>query len=201
MIRIYLAEDQSILQSALSRLLDLEGDLRVVGSAADGQSAWQEIQKLTPDVAVLDIEMPKMTGLEVARLIQTSEMKTKVVILSTFAQQIYFEQAVEAQVSGYLLKDIPSDELTATIRSVMKGATNFSPELVVNMIRADRNPLSKRELTVLATAAEGKSTKEIAKTLFLSEGTVRNYLSAIFSKLGVRNRIEAIQFAQRNKWI
>jgi len=200
-IELYLAEDQSMLNSALTQLLELEDDLHVVGSAGDGQTAWAEIQRLQPQVAILDIEMPGLSGLDVADQIQAAKLPTKVIILTTFAQKAYFERAVTAQVAGYLLKDSPSDDLIAAIRQVMAGATIYAPELVVNMLSADKNPLTERELAVLKAAAQGLPTKEIAAQLYLSAGTVRNYLSAIFSKLGVHNRLEAIQVAQRNKWL
>ncbi|BDR57161.1 response regulator transcription factor [Xylocopilactobacillus apis] len=201
MIKVFLAEDQSILQSALSQLLDLEDDLEVVGTASNGVIAWEGIQAFKPDVAILDIEMPEMTGLDVADQIHTSDLTTKVIILTTFAQRAYFERAVRAEVAGYLLKDSPSDELIDTIRQVMAGLTRYSPELVINMVSSDQNPLTKRELAVLAAASDGMSSKQIATTLFLSVGTVRNYLSAIFSKLGVHSRMEAVKIAKKNKWL
>lgn len=201
MIRLFLAEDQSLLNTALAQLLDLEDDITVVGTATDGQAAWTAISQLKPDLAVLDIEMPKATGLDVADLIQGAHLPTKVVILTTFAQSAYFQRAVKAGVAGYLLKDAPTDELVANIRRIMAGATVYAPELVQNMVTASTNPLSEREMDVLKAAANGQSTKEIAQTLFLSAGTVRNYLSAIFSKLGVANRMEAVNLAEKNKWL
>ena len=201
MITLYLAEDQSMLNSALTQLLDLEDDLHVLGSAGDGAAAWEDIQQLKPDVAILDIEMPKLTGLDVADKIHESDLPTKVIILTTFAQKAYFERAVAAKVNGYLLKDSPSDDLIAVIRKVMTGQTIYAPELVTNMVTAESNPLTDRELAVLAEVASGLSSKQIAASLFLSEGTVRNYLSAIFSKLGVHNRVEAVAMAKQNKWM
>lgn len=201
MITIYLAEDQSMLNSALTQLLELEDDLHVVGSAGDGQTAWDELQQLQPQVTILDIEMPGLSGLDVADRIQNGQLTTKVIILTTFAQKAYFERAVKAQVAGYLLKDSPSDDLIAAIRKVMLGQTIYAPELVVNMLSADQNPLTERELAVLKVADQGLPTKAIASELYLSAGTVRNYLSAIFSKLGVHNRLEAISVAKHNKWL
>lgn len=201
MITLYLAEDQSMLNSALTQLLELEDDLHVVGTTGDGQTAWTEIQQLTPQVAILDIEMPGLSGLDVADAIQASPLTTKVIILTTFAQKAYFERAVQAQVAGYLLKDSPSDDLIAAIRQVMQGQTLYAPELVMNMLSADRNPLTARELAVLKAADAGMPTKAIAAQLYLSAGTVRNYLSAVFSKLGVHNRLEAIKVAKANKWL
>lgn len=199
-INLYLAEDQNMLNSALTQLLELEDDFHVVGSATNGASAWNDLQKLEIDVAILDIEMPKMTGLELANKINQAGLKTKVVILTTFAQKAYFEQAVKARVAGYLLKDSPSDKLIEIIREVNQGQTIYDPNLVINMLSADKNPLTEREMEVLQEMGRGLTTKEIANELFLTEGTIRNYLSAIFSKLGARSRIEAMQIANKNGW-
>lgn len=201
MITLYLAEDQSMLNSVLTQLLELEDDLHVVGSAVDGINAWQELQELQPDVAILDIEMPGITGLDVADLLDSSQLATKVIVLTTFAQRRYFERAVKANVAGYLLKDSPSDDLIDAIRAVMTGRTIYAPELVTNMLSADNNPLTERELAVLVEAEKGLPTKTIAANLYLSAGTTRNYLSAIFSKLGVHNRLEAIRVAKANQWL
>jgi two-component system response regulator DesR len=200
-ITITIAEDQSLLNSALSQLLDLEDDFHVIGSARDGKQAWLDIARLEPDIAILDIEMPHASGLDVADLISQSALATKAVILTTFAQKAYFERAVRAQVNGYLLKDMPSDTLMADIRRIQGGETIYSPELVRNMFEGDENPLTSREMDVLKAAENGSSTKDIAAQTYLSEGTVRNYLSAIFSKLAARNRLEAISIARRNKWL
>ncbi|MEE6681119.1 response regulator transcription factor [Pediococcus pentosaceus] len=201
MITLYLAEDQSMLNTALSQLLNLEDNLEVLGSATNGKHALAEIQRLQPDVAILDIEMPLMSGLKVAEVLHNKQLATKVIILTTLAQKTYFEKAVEVEVDGYLLKDSPSDDLIETINKVMMGRTVYDPELVVTALSSNKNPLSKREMSVLKAAASGDATKVMAQKLFLSEGTVRNYLSAIFSKLGVHNRLEAIEVAKKNKWI
>ncbi|MGX6473244.1 response regulator transcription factor [Pediococcus pentosaceus] len=201
MITLYLAEDQSMLNTALSQLLNLEDNLEVLGSATNGKHALAEIQRLQPDVVILDIEMPMMSGLEVAEVLHDKQFATKVIILTTFAQKTYFEKAVEVEVDGYLLKDSPSDDLIETINKVMMGRTVYDPELVVTALSSNKNPLSEREMSVLKAAVSGDATKVMAQKLFLSEGTVRNYLSAIFSKLGVHNRLEAIEVAKKNKWI
>lgn len=201
MISLYLAEDQSMLNGALTQILNLESDLQVIGSSGDGQTAWSDLVSLNPDVAILDIEMPNESGLEVAEKIQSSNLKTKSIILTTFAQKAYFERAVKANVSGYLLKDSPTDDLVTTIREVIGGKTVYDPELVTDMITANDNPLTSQEMNILRVASKGSTTKKMAVELHLSEGTIRNYLSAIFSKLGVRNRIEAVNFARKNKWM
>lgn len=201
MIKLYLAEDQSILNSALKQLLDLEEDFSVIGSALDGFKAWNDLCYLKPDIAILDIEMPKLSGLDIAERINDLKLPIKVIVLTTFAHKSYFERAVKAQVSGYLLKDISSEKLIDVIHQAMEGNTFYSPELVVNMISVINNPLTKREIEILNLAQSGLNSKEIATKLFLSDGTVRNYFSAIFSKLGVHNRIEAINLAQKYKWL
>lgn len=201
MTTLYIAEDQEMLKTALVTILNLEDDFTVIGSSTDGKTALSDIRKLQPDVAILDIEMPKLTGLEVAVQLNKTLLATKCVILTTFSLENYFQQAVTADVSAYLLKDSPSDFLIQAIRSVLNGATIYSPELVKNVLRAEKNPLSKRELEILAHIQRGLSTQEIAKTVFLSEGTVRNYISAILSKTGTRSRIEAINVATQHHWL
>lgn len=201
MTKIYLAEDQKMLNTALATLLGLEDDLDVIGTATDGETALSEIISKKPDVAILDIEMPKMSGLDVAQQINILKLTTKVIILTTFARASYFEQAVNAHVNGYLLKDNPTDQLVQTIREVLNGRTVFSPELVTSILSAEKNPLTKRELDVLKEIKTGKNSKEIAKAVFLSDGTVRNYISSILSKTGTSSRIEALNIAEKNKWI
>lgn len=177
---LYLAEDTSMLNSALSQLLHLEDDYTDFGSATDGATAWTAITSQPPDVAILDIEMPKMTGLDVADTILTHALPTQDFILTTFATKAVFTRAIAATVNGYLLKDSHSDDLIAVIRKVMTGTTVYAPELVANMDSAERHPLTERELAVLGEVASGLSTQTIAASLFLSEGTVQYYLSAIF---------------------
>ena len=199
MIKVYLAEDQAMLNSALTSLLQLEEQIEVIGSAMDGETALQDILRLRPDVAILDIEMPKRTGLEVAEEIQS--LATKVIILTTFARQNYFETAVRIGVQGYLLKDSPTDRLTETINAVVKGATVYDPELVRHVLRTENNPLTEREMDVLQAIAEGKRTSAIAEAVFLSQGTVRNYISSILSKTGAQSRIEAVNIAKKHQWL
>lgn len=201
MISLYLAEDQALLNTALRQLLNLEDDMKVVGSATEGNRAWQDIQTIKPDVAILDIEMPHKTGLAVAANIKSAALPTRAVILTTFAQKTYFDQAVKADVAAYLLKDSPTNNLITAIRRVQAGEVIYAPELVRNMVTAANNPLTDREMSVLNQAAVGASNKKIAANLYLSDGTVRNYLSSIFSKLGVHSRIEAVNLAKQNKWL
>lgn len=201
MTTIFLAEDQKLLNTALATLLSLEDDLEVIGTATDGEDALSSIITKNPDVAILDIEMPKLSGLDVAQQIHLLRLPIKVIILTTFANAQYFAQAVAADVNGYLLKDNPTEQLVKAIHEVLDGKTIFSPELVSTIISAEKNPLTKRELDVLKEIKTGKSSKDIAKAVFLSEGTVRNYISSILSKTGTSSRIEALNVAEKNKWI
>lgn len=201
MTTLYLAEDQKMLNTALATILELEDDLKVIGTATDGKTALSEIISKKPNVAILDIEMPKLSGLEVAQQIDLLKLSIKVIILTTFARASYFEQAVEINVSGYLLKDNPTDQLIKAIHEVLDGQTIYSPELVTTIISAEKNPLSKQELNILKKIKTGKNNKDIAKAVFLSHGTVRNYISSILSKTGASTKIEALNIAEKNKWI
>ncbi|USK69847.1 response regulator transcription factor [Peribacillus asahii] len=197
MIRIVIAEDQRMLLGALGSLLDLEEDMEVVGKASNGEEALELVNRLKPDVCIMDIEMPVKSGLDVAEEIQNEACK--VIILTTFARTGYFERARKAGVSGYLLKDSPSEELANSIRIIMDGRRIYAPELV-DMAFEEENPLTEREKQVLGLIADGKNTKEIAKELYLTTGTVRNYISIILDKLDVSNRIEAIVRFKEKGW-
>ncbi|GKU80823.1 response regulator transcription factor [Niallia sp. NCCP-28] len=197
MIKIVIAEDQRMLLGALGSLLDLEDDMTVVGKANNGMEAIELVQKLTPDICIMDIEMPGKTGLEAAE--ELKEESCKVIILTTFARSGYFERALKAGVSGYLLKDSPSEELASSIRSVMTGKRVYAPELIDDMYK-EENPLTEREKEVLSLVADGKNTKEIADELSIKTGTVRNYISMILDKLEVKNRIEAISRFKEKGW-
>ncbi|WP_334332545.1 DNA-binding response regulator [Companilactobacillus sp. HBUAS59544] len=201
MITIYLAEDQEMLNSALSAILDLETDFKIVGSATDGQTALQQIINLQPDIAILDIEMPKMTGLEVTKQLRIIDQDIKLIILTTFARKNYFESAVSNRVNAYLLKDSPTDVLVGTIHQILSGKTIYNPALVSTILSASNNPLTKQELKIMKEFSQGKSTQEISKTVFLSYGTVRNYISSILSKTGTHSRIEALNVAKKNDWM
>ncbi|MDQ0352238.1 two-component system response regulator DesR [Alkalibacillus filiformis] len=198
MIRIVLAEDQGMLLGALGSLLDLEFDMEVVGKAHNGEEAVQMVKELKPDICIMDIEMPVKTGLDAAE--ELVEENCKVIILTTFARAGYFERARQASVSGYLLKDAPSEELASSIRTIMNGRKVYAPELI-DLAYEQVNPLTEREVQVVELIAEGKSTKEIAQELYLTHGTVRNYISIIFDKLEVSNRIEAISKVKEKGWL
>ncbi|RHW32416.1 DNA-binding response regulator [Lysinibacillus yapensis] len=200
MIRIVIAEDQGMLLGAMKSLLSMEEDMEVVGLAKNGEEALQLVKEQQPDICIMDIEMPIMTGLDAAEALQNIA-DCKIIILTTFARPGYFERARKAGVRGYLLKDSPIEELVHSIRVIMDGRRIFAPELVDFVYEDDSaNPLTERESQVLELVAEGKTTKEIAAELFLSAGTVRNYISTILDKLGVGNRIEAISRFKEKGW-
>ncbi|MGM8215950.1 response regulator transcription factor [Bacillaceae bacterium W0354] len=198
MIRIVIAEDQGMLLGALGSLLDLEEDMEVVGKASNGEEAVQLVKELDPDVCIMDIEMPVKNGLDAA--MEMVNLRSKVIILTTFARAGYFERARQAKVSGYLLKDSPSEELAKSIRMIMEGRRVYAPELI-ELVYEEANPLTERENEVIQLIAQGKSTKEIAKELHLTNGTIRNYISVIFDKLEVTNRIEAISKVKEKGWV
>ncbi len=197
MITIVIAEDQKMLLGAFGSLLELEDDMTVVGKAANGEEAIALVEKFRPDVCIMDIEMPGKSGLEAAEELKGKDCR--VIILTTFARTGYFQRALKAGVSGYLLKDSPSEELANSIRSVMEGRRIYAPELM-DSVYSEENPLTDREKTVLGLVADGKDTKEIASQLSITTGTVRNYISTIFDKLEVKNRIEAIKHSKEKGW-
>jgi two-component system, NarL family, response regulator DesR len=197
MIRIVIAEDQRMLLGALGSLLDLEDDMEVIGKASNGEEAIDLVRLHQPDICIMDIEMPVKSGLEAAE--ELKDHPCKVIILTTFARTGYFERAIKAGVSGYLLKDSPSEELASTIRSVLAGRRIYASELVDEAYNND-NPLTDREKEVLELIADGKNTKEIATELYLTTGTIRNYISIILDKLNVSNRVEAIKRFNEKGW-
>ena len=199
MIRIVIAEDQGMLLGAMKSLLSMEDDMEVVGLAKNGEEAVELVASLQPDICIMDIEMPVKTGLDAAEELRGSDCK--IIILTTFARPGYFERARKAGVRGYLLKDSPIEDLVNSIRIITDGRRIYAPELVDFVYEDDsENPLTERESQVLELVAEGKTTKEIAAELFLSAGTVRNYISTILDKLGVGNRIEAIARFKEKGW-
>lgn len=201
MIRVLIAEDQALVLGALAALLRLEEDLDVVGCAANGQQALAMCRDLAPDVLLTDIEMPLMTGLELATALADARHPCKVMIVTTFARTGYLRRALAAGVRGYLLKDARADTLAAAIRTVHAGGRAVAPELALESWGGDEDPLTERERQVLRLAGEGKTSAEIAKLVCLSEGTVRNYLSEAISKLKAGNRVEAFRLARDAGWL
>ena len=173
----------------------------MVGTAGNGRDALALCRELRPDIVLTDVEMPHMTGLELAARLREEGLPCKVVIVTTFARSGYLRRALESGVRGYLLKDAPADTLAAAIRQVHGGGKAIAPELALESWSADADPLSERERQVLRLAGEGKTSAEIAKLVHLSEGTVRNYLSEAISKLHAGNRIEAYRLARNAGWL
>lgn len=200
MIRVVIAEDQKMLLGALAALLEINSDIEVTGRAENGEEALAICRAQKPDVLLTDIEMPLMTGLEVASAVRREGLATRVIILTTFARGGYLRRALEAGASGYLLKDSPAEHLANAIRRVKAGGRVVDPELAAEAW-SEPDPLTDRERQVLRMAGEGQPSAGIAERLNLSEGTVRNYLSEAISKLGAGNRIEAARIARDKGWL
>ncbi len=200
-LRILIAEDQTMVRQALVALLELEPDISVVAEAGDGDEALAMARKHEPDVAVLDIEMPGRSGIEVARRLTGSGFTGKIVIVTTFGRPGYLRAAMAAGASGFLLKDAPAAELADAIRRVVTGQRVVDPALAADALAQGDSPLTEREAEVLAAAAGHDAIAVIAAELHLSPGTVRNHLSAAIQKLGARNRAEALQIAQQKGWL
>jgi DNA-binding NarL/FixJ family response regulator len=198
-MKLLVAEDQSMLRDALCQLLLMEDDVDDVLQAGDGEEAIEQINNESIDVAILDVEMPKKSGLDVLEWIREHK-DLKVIIVTTFKRVGYFERAVKAGVDAYVLKDRSTSELMSTIHTVLAGKKEYSPELMESMISQD-NPLSPQEKRILQLISLGKSNQDIADTLYLSNGTVRNYTSSIFNKLSANNRVEAARIAKDKGWL
>ncbi|MCW2913407.1 MAG: DNA-binding response regulator [Actinomycetia bacterium] len=189
------------MRGALAMLLSLEDDLEVVAQLGAGDQVLEKAMEVRPDVALLDIEMPGRTGLDVAADLRAKLPSCKVLILTTFGRPGYLRRAMEAGASGFLVKDGPVEELAAAIRRVLAGEMVVDPVLAAAALSTGPNPLTDRERDVLSAAADGSTVADISGRLHLSESTVRNYLSAAIQKTGSRNRIEAVQFARHNGWL
>jgi two-component system response regulator DesR len=199
-IRVIIAEDQAMVRGALAALLEIEGDFDIAGQAQNGRQALELTVASLPDVLLTDIEMPELTGLELAAEVKRRKLPVRVVILTTFARAGYLRRALDAGVSGYLLKDAPASTLANAIRRIKAGARVIDPELAAEAW-TEADPLTDRERQVLRYAGEGSTSVEIAERLNLSEGTVRNYLSEAISKLGASNRTEAARIARQRGWL
>jgi len=201
MIRVLLAEDQAMVRGALAALLTLEGDIEIVAEVGRGDEVVVVARATHPDVALLDIEMPGMDGIAAAAVLRTELPSCRVVILTTFGRPGYLRQAMDSGVVGFLLKDAPAAQLATAIRRAAAGERVVDPSLALAALSEGNNPLTERERAVLAAATRGASIAEIAASLFLSEGTVRNYLSVAIQKLGAKNRIEAARIAEQKGWL
>jgi two-component system, NarL family, response regulator DesR len=201
MIRVLLAEDQAMMRGALAVLLDLEDDLEVVAQVDDGAAILSTALESQPDVALLDIELPGVSGLEAAERLRVEVPGCRVVIVTTFGRPGYLQRAMAAGAAGFLVKDGPVEGLADAIRRVAAGETVIDPELAGRALRAASSPLTPRERDVLAAAEDGSTVADIAARLHLSAATVRNYLSDAIGKTGTRNKTEAALLARRNGWL
>ncbi len=201
MIRVLLAEDQAMVRGALAALLTLEGDIEIVAEVGRGDEVVVMARATNPDVVLLDIEMPGCDGITAAAALHAQMPTCRILILTTFGRPGYLRHAMESGVVGFLLKDAPSAQLATAIRRAVAGEHVVDPVLAMSALSEGNNPLTERERTVLSSATKGASIAEIAGSLFLSEGTVRNYLSVAIQKLGAHNRIEAAHIAEQKGWL
>ena len=200
-VRVLLAEDQAMVRGALAALLALEEDIEIVAEAARGDEVLPAALAARPDVALLDIEMPGGDGLAAAAALKERLPSCRAIILTTFGRTGYLKRAMESGAAGFLLKDAPAAELAAAIRRVMAGERVVDPALAASALSERGSPLTDRERDVLAASADGATIADVAAKLYLSEGTVRNYLSTAIQKLGARNRGEAARLAERKGWL
>ncbi|MBQ4856886.1 response regulator transcription factor [Pseudoalteromonas sp. MMG007] len=204
MIKVYLVEDQALVRDAVAALLSLDFNIEVIGQASNGQDALTAITSLTydsmPDIILTDIEMPNMNGIELSEQIAVKFPDIKVVIMTTFSRAGYIRRSLSAGVKGFILKEAPSDELINALKKVMQGQKVIDPELAINALD-DADPLTDKERKALKLASDGLKTSEIAKLLFISEGTTRNYLSDAIAKLNATNRVDAARIARQKGWL
>ena len=201
MIRVLLAEDQLMFRTAVRRLLELEGDIEVVAEVGRGDELVAAALAARPDVAVVDIEMPAQDGITAASELRRSLPGCRTLILTMYGRAGFVRRAMESGVAGFVLKDAPVEALAAAIRRCAAGEDVVDPSLAAQALRAGPCPLSARERDVLVACADGLSTADVARRLWLSEGTVRNRVSEALGKLGARNRVEAVQIARENGWL
>jgi two-component system, NarL family, response regulator DesR len=201
MIRILIAEDQGMVRGALAALLTFEPDIEVVAQVSCGEEVLPAAREARPDVALLDIEMPGMDGIEAAAALRDELPETTPLILTTFGRPAYLRRAMEAGARGFLVKDQPAERLANAIRRVAAGERVVDPELAAAALADGESPLTRREREVLEASADGSPVSEISARLYLSEGTVRNYLSAAIGKTGGRNRAEALRVARDRGWL
>ena len=200
MISIIIAEDQYMLRKAMVQLIEFNEQMKVVNDCNNGGDAFEFIEKYHPDIAILDIEMPGLTGLEVLSKIREFKIDTKVIIVTTFKRPGYFEKAVANEVDAYVLKERSVEDLTQTIKHVMNGEKEYSTSLMTTLFK-ESNPLTHKEQVVLREIGDNLSSKEIAEKLYLSDGTVKNYTSNIIDKLNAENRFNAWKKAKEKGWI
>jgi two-component system response regulator DesR len=200
-IRVVLADDQHLVRGALAALLDLEEDFEVVGQCGRGDEVVALVRSTQPDVVLLDVEMPGLDGLSAAAALRSEVPDARVLVLTTFGRAGYLRRAMEAGVLGFLVKDAPVDQLANGVRRVAAGERVVDPALAAASLAGGANPLTARERDVLAASRNGATVSDIAGSLFLSEGTVRNYLSSTIAKTTTRNRAEALAAAEEQGWL
>ncbi|MDK7926403.1 MAG: response regulator transcription factor [Staphylococcus simulans] len=200
MINVVLAEDQEMLRKAMVQLIEMDENINIIADTSSGAEAWQMIESNQPDIAILDIEMPELTGLEVLNKIRETKLNTKVIIVTTFKRPGYFERAVANDVDAYVLKERSVEELIQTMHNIMAGQKEYSETLMTTYFN-EKNPLTPSEQLILKEIGNGYSSKEIAQKLFLSNGTVRNYTSVIIDKMETENRFDAWKKAIEKGWI
>jgi two-component system response regulator DesR len=204
MIKVYLVEDQALVRDAVAALLSLDFNIEVIGQASNGQDALNEINALSkdlhPDIVLTDIEMPSMNGIELSEQIAAKHPAINMVIMTTFSRAGYIRRSLSAGVKGFILKEAPSEELINALKKVMQGQKVIAPELAINALD-DTDPLTDKERKALKLASDGLKTSEIAKQLYISEGTTRNYLSDAIAKLNATNRIDAARIARQKGWL
>lgn len=196
-----MADDQHLVRGALAALLNLEPDLEVIAEVARGDEVVAAARELSPDVAMLDVEMPGLDGLAAAAALRSEVPSCKVLIVTTFGRAGYLRRAMEAGALGFVVKDAPAEQLADAVRRVARGERVVDPSLAAATLAGGASPLTARERDALVAARDGATIADIAKLLFLSEGTVRNYLSSAISKTGTRNRVEALRVAEDNGWL
>jgi len=200
-IRLLLADDQALVRSALAALLELNGEFAVVAQVGRGDEVVAAAKEHHPDIALLDIEMPGLDGLAAAAALAQEMPSCRVIILTTFGRPGYLRRAMESGAVGFVVKDAPAEQLADAVRRVMRGERVVDPALAAATLAGGASPLTARERDVLVAARDGATVADIASKLFLSEGTVRNYLSAAIAKIGVRNRVEAVRVAGERGWL
>ncbi len=200
-IRLLIADDQALVRGALAALLDLEPDLEVVSEVGRGDEVVDAVLASKPDVALLDVEMPGLDGIEAAAALRTAAPGVRVLMVTTFGRPGYLRRAMEAGAAGFVVKDTPAAQLADAVRRVHQGLRVVDPSLAAETLVAGTSPLTARESDVLRSAQEGGTVADIARELHLSEGTVRNHLSAAIGKTGARTRAEAVRIAVDNGWL
>jgi two-component system, NarL family, response regulator DesR len=201
MIRLLLADDQALVRGALAALLDLEHDLEVVGEVGRGDEVVAAAVKGDADVVLMDVEMPGLDGIAATAELRQALPACRVLIVTTFGRPGYLRRAMESAALGFVVKDVPAEQLADAVRRVMRGERVVDPALAAATLAGGASPLTGRERDVLVAARDGATVADIAGKLFLSEGTVRNYLSAAIAKTGVRNRVEAVRVADERGWL